>query len=404
MMTKPRIVVDNTPWKDKLQISTTGAARPNLYNACIAFRDAPEFRGKIAFNDFAMETVVLEALPWSDEINRPWSKHDDNLANVWAQKNELHVGLKIVEQAVETVAYGNRFHPLRTWLRALVWDATPRIDDWLTYYLGAERTPYVQAIGKAWLISAVARVMQPGCKADHALILEGAQGKRKSSAIEALVGSEWFTDELAEMGSKDAGMQLKGVWVIELAELSQLNGAEINRVKAFLSRKTDRFRPPYGERLVKSPRECVFAGTVNPSDYLKDETGNRRFWPVKCGTAIDIDALAADREQIWAETVASFDAGDPWWLVDAEIETSAKVEQAARRDEHPWTAAISDWLDAGMVEKTTTAELLERAVGKHLREFTDSDSKAVAKVMRSLGWDNGPVWIGCRTVRGWKAP
>jgi predicted P-loop ATPase len=402
MMTKPHIVVDNTPWKDKLQISSTGSARTNLYNACICFRDAPEFRGKLAFNEFSMETTVLGVLPWSDEVNRPWSKHDDNLANVWAQKNDLNIGLQITTQAIETVAYENRFHPLRTWLRSLTWDGTPRIDDWLTFYLAAERTTYVQAVGKAWLISAVARVMQPGCKADHVLIVEGRQGLRKSSALKTLAGADWYTDELAEMGSKDAGLQMRGVWIIELAELDHLKSGETSRIKAFVSRSTDRFRPPYGERLISAPRECVFAGTVNHAEYLKDDTGNRRFWPVAAGGAIDLDALSVDREQIWAEAVSRFDAGDPWWITDSDIEMVAKQAQEARREVDPWSETLVAWLENAAFNKITANELITKAIGKRTGEITQKDAERVGSIMWTLGWKRGTVWIGGVSMKGFK--
>lgn len=402
MMTKPRIVVDNTPWKDKLQISSSGSARLNLFNACICFRDAPEFRGRIAYNEFTMETTVVGPLPWSDETDRPWSKHDDNLANAWAQKNDLNIGLQITTQAIETVAYENKFHPLRAWLRTLAWDGTPRIHDWLTYYLAAERTPYTQAVGKAWLLSAVARVMQPGCKADHVLIIEGRQGLRKSSALKTLAGADWYTDELAEMGSKDAGLQMRGVWIIELAELDHLRSGEASRIKAFVSRSTDRFRPPYGERLVSAPRECVFAGTVNHGDYLKDDTGNRRFWPVEAGESIDIDGLATDRDQLWAETVARFDAGDPWWLTDNNVEQTAKQEQEERLEIDPWLETIKTWLEDAAFDKVTAAELLTKAIGKRTGEISQRDATRIGSIMRSIGWKRGSVRLGSTVVKGFK--
>jgi putative DNA primase/helicase len=173
--------------------------------------------------------------------------------------------------------------------------------------LGVANTDYSRAVGSRWLISPVARIFRPGAKADCCLILEGPQGIRKSTALRTLAG-EYFTDELADLGSKDAAMQTRGVWMIELSELDSLSHSEVARIKAFMSRTTDRFRPPYGMRLVESPRQCVFAGTVNHSTYLRDETGGRRFWPVTCGQ-IDIEALGRDRNQLWAEAKAGFDAG-----------------------------------------------------------------------------------------------
>jgi len=163
------------------------------------------------------------------------------------------------------------------------------------------------------MMSAVARIYIPGCKADCALILEGPQGIRKSSALMA-IAKPWFADRLSDLSSKDAAMETRGVWIIEIAELDTMGRAEVSTIKAFMSRTQDRFRPPYGKRLVDLPRQCVFAGSVNPEGgYLKDPTGGRRFWTVVCGN-IDISALEQDRDQLWAEARNRFRRNEPWWL------------------------------------------------------------------------------------------
>lgn len=197
-------------------------------------------------------------------------------------------------------------------MKGLQSDSVERLDRWLSTYLGCEDTEYSGAVGSRWLISAVTRIFHPGAKADCCLILEGPQSIRKSTALRTLAG-EYFTDELADLGSKDAAMQTRCGWIIELSELDSLSNSDVARIKAFMSRTTVRFRPPYGMRLVEWPRQCVFAGTVNQTTYLRDETGGRRFWPVAAGR-IDIDALARDRDPLWAEAKARFDAGAAWWL------------------------------------------------------------------------------------------
>ena len=187
--------------------------------------------------------------------------------------------------AVLAVAHENRFDPVREYLEGLTWDRVPRIGKWLATYLSAEDTDYASAVGKRWLISCVARAILPGCKADSALIFEGNQGEGKSTAFTTL-GGPWFSDELAAIGTKDSALQLSGAWIIELSELDALTKARASTVKAFLSRRVDRFRPPYGRRVIEQPRSCVFCGTVNHSQYLEDETGGRRFWPVKVAASI----------------------------------------------------------------------------------------------------------------------
>jgi putative DNA primase/helicase len=206
-------------------------------------------------------------------------------------------------------------------------------------YFGASDTIYSREVGLRFMISAVARVMSPGCKADHVLILEGPQGSQKSTAACILAGERWFTDELSELGSKDAALQLRGRWIIEMAELDALRKSEATRIKAFLSRRTDRFRPPSGRAVATIPRQCVFIGTTNSDGYLKDESGGRRFWPIRCGR-ISVDAIGNDRDQLWAEAIHHYRSDTPWWMND-EVSRLAAEEQQERYVGDPW--GCSDW-------------------------------------------------------------
>jgi predicted P-loop ATPase len=205
------------------------------------------------------------------------------LAAAWMQRECIIVPKEIVGQAIQTVARDHGCHPIREFLEGLKWDGIGRIDDWLTLYLGADPSPYIRAVGARFLIGGVARIFQPGCKNDCCPVLEGPQGLYKSTALKILA-EPWFTDEVADLGSKDSAIQVHGVWIVEIAELDAMTKSEVSKVKAFMSRAVDRFRPPYGKHVISAPRESVFAGTVNPGiKYLKDETGGRRFWPIKCG-------------------------------------------------------------------------------------------------------------------------
>jgi predicted P-loop ATPase len=284
-----------------------GRILPVLANAIAALRHAPEWSGVLAFNEFALGTTALKPAPWGTVSNGEWTDHEDRLSAEWLQREGVLVSVDVAAQAVQTVARDHSFHPVRAYLDNLRWDGVERLDLWLSTYLGVEDSPYSRAVASRWLLSAVARILQPGAKADCCLILEGPQGFRKSTALKTIAG-EFFTDELEDLGSKHAAMQTRGVWIIELSELDSLGHAEVARIKAFISRTTDRFRPPYGMRLVESPRQCIFAGTVNHGTYLRDETGGRRFWPVVCG-AIDVAALQRDRDQLWAEAKARFRTG-----------------------------------------------------------------------------------------------
>ena len=225
------------------------------------------------------------------------------------------------------------------------------------------------------MISAVSRIHNPGAKADCCLILEGEQGTKKSTALKVLAG-DWFTDEIAELGSKDAAMQTRGVWIIEIAELDSMSRTEVSKIKGFMSRAVDRFRPPYGKRLVNSPRQCVFAGSVNHRSYLRDETGGRRFWPVACGV-IKIEELARDRDQLWAEARDRFRDGSPWWLDSRELTALAEEEQADRCEEDPWQELISAWIE-GRTD-ASIPEVLTQCINKPVPQWTQQDRNRVAR-------------------------
>ena len=283
-------------WREDLLLNEDGELRPVLANAITALRGAPEWDGVLWHDAFATRTVARRPPPWMGRPKQwsdtPWSDRDDALVADWMQHQGIMVPMSIAGQAVEVVARDRDFHPVREYLDRLTWDGTSRLDTWLLRYLGAEDTPYHRAVGRRWLVSAAARIYAPGCKADCALILEGPQGIRKSSALMELA-SPWFTDRLSDLSSKDAAMETRGVWIIEIAELDTMGRAAVSTIKAYMSRTQDRFRPPYGKRLVDLPRQCVFAGSVNPEGgYLRDPTGGRRFWPAVCG-AIDLAGAEA---------------------------------------------------------------------------------------------------------------
>ena len=392
----PEVVLDeiahvdfaSSAWKKDLLRSkppmntAEGRILPVLANAIAAFRHAPEWGGVLAFNEFGCGTVVLRPAPWGIVPKGEWTDHEDRLATEWLQRQGVLISVEVAGQAVQTAARDHPFHPVKAYLQGLHWDGVERVDRWLSTYLGAEDTEYSRAVGSRWLISAVARIFRPGAKADCCLILEGPQGIRKSTALRTVAG-EYFTDELADLGSKDAAMQTRGVWIIELSELDNLSHAEVARIKAFMSRTTDRFRPPYGMRLVESPRQCVFAGTVNHGTYLRDETGGRRFWPIVCGR-IDVHALAGDRDQLWAEAKVRFESGCVWWLDTADLVQLATDQQEARYDGDPWEEVVGPWLESK--QTTAISEVLEKCINKPQAQWTQTDKIRAARCLRAQGW------------------
>jgi putative DNA primase/helicase len=282
-------------------------------------------------------------------------------------------------------------------LRGLAWDGKPRLDTWLRDYVGAEQSAYKRAVGSRWMIGAVARALRPGCKMDNVLLFEGAQGKFKSTVFDVL-GGAWFQDTCPDIGKKDALENLRGAWVIEMGELSAMRAAEIEPMKAFIAARQDRYRPSYGRRAANYPRTCVFAGTTNGEKYLKDDE-NRRFWPVSVG-AIDIPALRRDRDQLWAEAVHRFKAGEQWWL-NAEETIDAVGEQAARKADDEWLPIIAAWLanlgdDDDFVDvesHITNARIKTDALQIRIADFgrrdADKDGKRIGAVMKELGYRRG---------------
>ncbi len=386
-------------WRNDLLTNREGEPRPVLANAILALRSAPEWRNALWHDEFAAATVAREPPPWERrEIgwqDTPWSDRDDLLVADWLQHQGVLVPASIAGQAVEAVARDRPFHPVREYLDALRWDGTPRIDTWLSSYLGATDNCYIRAVGPRWLISAVARIHQPGAKVDCALILEGPQGIKKSTALR-IMGQPWFTDRLSDLGSKDAAMETRSVWIVEIAELDTMSRAEVGTIKAFISRTSDRFRPPYGKRLVDLPRQCVFAGSVNPEGgYLKDSTGGRRFWPVACG-AIDIAAIERDRDQLWVEACVRFREGHPWWLEGRSLQALAAEQQADRYQGDAWDEPIRRYIEhaAGQQDSVSVAEILEKALGLERGRWAQADQNRVVRTLTSMGFRQFRARIG----------
>jgi predicted P-loop ATPase len=247
----------------------------------------------------------------------------------------------------------------------------------------------VRAAIRAWLISAVARIFQPGCQADYVLVLEGRQGIKKSTALRVLASDAWFSDSLPnDVGHKDSKAHLLGKWIIELPEFAQFKRSEIETVKAFITRRHEQFRPSYGRHEVTFERQCVFAGSTNEAEYLVDQTGNRRFWPIACGE-LDLPALVRDRDQLWAEAVHAYRSSEAWYL-PAHIEALASTETQKRVTCDPWMGMVAQILDDLMpyVRDIAPGEVLAKMdIAKEQR-----NSRAAARVgaiLRDLGWRRG---------------
>ena len=369
-------------WHDELVKSEKGKILPTFSNALTALRLAPAWRDVLGYNEFALRVELRASAPWGGATG-PWGDLEDSLLIEWMEHQGIRISDAHATRAAVTIAREHPYHPVRDYLDSLKWDGKHRLDNWLTTYLGVEEDDYTRAVGPRWLISAVARAYRPGCKADHALILEGLQGIGKSSAFEIL-GGEFYSDDIAELGTKDAALGTAGTWIVELAELSAMGRAEVERIKSFISRLVDRFRPPYGRHYVWTPRQCVFGGSVNLLRYLKDETGGRRFWPVHCGR-LDLESLRRDRDQLIAEAKVRFEDGDPWWLDTPKLVELAGEEQEERYQADPWEDIIAGWLLTQA--EVTTADALAGPLNKDIGQWTRADEIRVGVIYNRLGWE-----------------
>jgi predicted P-loop ATPase len=390
------------------ELVRNGEGKPKalLANAITLLRYSPTWMGVLAYDEFRLRVVIKNSPIWEKKSGSDWTDHDDSLTAEWLQHQGVLVSSKTAAEAVQVVAHDNSFHPVREYLETLKHDSKPRIDNWLPRYLGTESTVWTRTVGPRWLISAVARAMSPGCQVDHTLLIEGPQGIQKSKSLRTLAGDEWFADHISDFGTKDSRIELAGKWIFEFSELRVRRG-EIERVKAFLTARTDHFRLPYSRRAEDVPRSCVFAASVNDETSLTDETGNRRFWPVKCGV-IDVDGIGKDRDQLWAEAYQRFLAGCPWWLDSDELNKLARKEQEERYEGGVWDDRILAWCEAptpgrkasrstnlaSTAHCVTVTEILVHGIEKDLERCTQQDRNQVARCLIHAGWKRVRSWSG----------
>lgn len=372
-----------------------GKILPNLFNAKVVFTHSEGMRGCLGFDSFAHEAVWLKAPPWDPQSAvRAMTDNDVREALAWVL-DTWQVGFPkaVVEDALLMVAHANPFHPVRDYINGLEWDGKPRIDSFLVDHLGAADNPLNRAYSAMTLIGAVARIMNPGCLLKTVLTLEGPQDIGKSSALRALMPrSAWFTDHVEEIGSKDARMQIRGVWLVEFAEFESLSRADVNKAKSFISSPSDRYRPPY-ERFTRDfPRECIFTISINPgaNGYLKDMTGNVRYWIVECGDGweadrkIDVRSIVASRDQLWAEAAVRYKAGEKWWLNDAALVAAQAEVNDARTVLDPWHDIIAEWVHGKPAVQIQ--DIMSACLSKLPGDQNRWHQMRVGDILTKLGW------------------
>lgn len=394
--------VVNFPKKDGYARTKEGAIKKILSNAVHWLDNEQCMAGIVRFNEFSGNIEIHNRPHWDLSLDewtpRLWTDVDYTEVCLALQRAGIEVGTAVAQEALVWFARKYAYNPVIDYLESVEWDQIPRVDFMMHGYFGAEEGEYSRRAGAIMMLSAVARVMEPGCKADVSVVLEGKQGQGKSESLRVLF-SPWFSDNIGDLRSKDAIEQLSGMWCVEIAELAAMKHAEVEHIKAFLSRQVDVYRRPYGRCAEAVPRRNIFVMTTNEDGYLKDSTGNRRFWPIRTEVAtsfdgkgirrIEPDWIARDRDQLWAEAYARWQSGEKWWVGRDEVEllSVAEEQQKMRYSEDPWATVADDYITKkGHNCEVTVAELLgPDCIGVELKDRKDIDQKRMAKILKYLG-------------------
>lgn len=406
-------------WRSKLLLSSTGAIKAVRENAVLAMDGmtlpdgtwlvgAPNAQGVIGYNEFTNDIIKLRPTPWGTDAG-VWSEVDELKMGEWLVREHWLPSMPrgTLEEAVRMVAYNHRWHPVRKYLESLQWDGVKRLPTWIKRVcMGGELPPdasaglgrYLARVGTFFVMGMCARVMEPGVKFDYMLILEGAQGMRKSTLLRVLAG-EYFADTGLVLGDKDSYQQLQGRWLYEFSELDSFNKSDVTKIKSFIASASDYFRASFDRRARDYPRQVVFGGSTNEDHYLTDPTGNRRFWPVRVKQVIDIDWVAENRDQLFAEAMARLKEGGRMYPTPEEERELFEPEQRQRAVEGGIEMEITKYLydedqrvsptglNGTLVNEIALVDLLQK-IGIGVEKLGPGrwHEKQAAAALRRLGW------------------
>jgi putative DNA primase/helicase len=369
----------NNEWLKLLDLDKHGFYRPTRDNITLILENDPYLKGKIAHNEFSHITMARGHLPWRQLVNlaegEAWEDSDDASLRHYIEKVYGITITEKVSDALTIVEKKNRYHPIRQYLQGLQWDGAPRVESLLIEYLGAEDSIYTRTVTRKILAAAVARVFQPGVKFDYMLVLVGRQGIGKSHLI-SLLGKSWYSDSVNTVLGKEAYEQLQEAWILEMAELSAAKKAEAEAVKHFISKKEDIYRVAYGKRVTKFPRQCVFFGTTNENEFLKDTTGNRRYWAVKAGVcgirkSLWSQDIHKEIDQVWAEAYEFYKGGETLYL-EGDMEKEAAKIQELHIEQSDKEGMISEFLELLLPENWAHMDLGARRRFIHGGDFGEA--------------------------------
>lgn len=356
---------------------------------------------------------AMQGLVWRDEfLGRLLTAYRTGEVHEWAEVDSLAVqhymqdalgidrmGLDTVKGAIKLAAERDVRNCVKEYIERTAWDGTPRIDTMMHDVYHCADDIYTRAVSRNFWLMLVARVYRPGCKADNMVVLEGPQGIYKSTSL-SIIGDGWFAEQHESAADPKAFAEvLKGKLLIEITEMDAFSRTEVTRIKSAITTQQDRYRIPYESTASDHPRQCVLVGTTNKDDWQRDETGGRRFWPIACKGFVDTAKLAAERDQLFAEALVRFKAGEPWHEVPG---VEAKAEQAKRFEADAWTDAIANWL-VGKTE-VTTMQIADRCLDLKLKDTDMAEQRRIGKVLRWLGWEKSQRKIGGQNIKVWVSP
>ncbi len=391
-------------WPDKYyrdgSLRQEGDPRPTTTNIVRVLETDPRWNGG------AEKAIRLDEFRDVLSVNgRPHRSADNVDISVWLDTvYGLRATPDMVRKVIGSVGDRVKFHPVRDYLNGLQWDGKKRLHRLFTHYVGGVDLALARELGPRWAISAVARIMRPGCKVDTSVVFMGSQGARKSSFMEAMaVNKAWFSSTPFIFGTKDSYQQLDGVWLYELAELASLRPSGVEAVKAFLSQSVDRYRRSYGEKVAEVYRQTVFVGSTNEQEFLHDATGARRFWPVRVGKIL-LEEVVADRDHLWAEAVELFKSGERWWLTEA-WNRELEVDQQQHRDVDPWEAPIDAMLGGAAYQGGVTVnQVLSLALSIPVERQTRGIAMRAARIVQGLGWTRRRAMVKGTRENRWFPP
>ena len=421
-------------WHNRLEVSAKGQLLASSQNMRLLIHFDELLRGKVWDDLFAQRRKCTGPLPWDKRTEERWWSDTDDAGLRWYFESVHHItGAGKIADAVALEAQNAARDPVVEYLNGLHWDGIPRVETLFSDYLGAEDNEYTRAVARKCLAAAVTRAFHPGAKYDQVVIFSGPQGIGKSTLV-AHLGQKWFSDSLTCFGTKDARESIRGVWLVELGELTAFDKSENEAAKQFISQREDVYRPSYGRNTVNYPRRCIFFGTSNKIEFLRDSTGNRRFWPIdtdKHPPRYDIKVLGETNwlpqtavDQIWAEAVEIYKSGEPLYFKGDTLEL-AQEEQAAHMEVDPWMAKIqafletevpADWRNSWDADRreqwangiiadkasiptvprdyTCVAEIWEECLSGRIERITPREQRRITACLEAL-----PEWQKTNTVQ-----